>query len=51
MEETPRCVRPVGMKVAFLAVLLLLAAYGVLAELARGRRPVLIAGPGKRPPT
>jgi hypothetical protein len=33
------------MKLAFLAVLLLLAAYGAFAELTRGRRPALIRRP------
>jgi hypothetical protein len=51
MEDREPSARRVDMKLAFLAVLLLLAAYGVLAELARGRRPVLITRPGERPPT
>jgi hypothetical protein len=45
MEEGTPFARRVAMKVAFLAVLLLLAAYGALAELTRGRRPVLLARP------
>ena len=51
MEDREPAARRVDVKLAFLAVLLLLAAYGVLAELSRGRRPVLVARPRERPPT
>jgi hypothetical protein len=51
MEDRATFARRVGMKLAFLAALLLLAAYGAFAELARGRRPVLVAKPAERPPT
>jgi hypothetical protein len=51
MEDPVGFARPVDMKLALLAALLLLVAYGVVTELARGRRPVLVTRRPRRPPT
>jgi hypothetical protein len=45
MEESPAPARPVGMKLALLVILVLLAVLGAFIELVRGRRPVLVARP------
>jgi hypothetical protein len=45
MEEGTARARRVDMKLAFAIGLLLLALVGALAELMRGRRPVLLASP------
>jgi hypothetical protein len=43
MEDGRSLARRVGMKLALVIALLLLAVCGALAELVRGRQPVLIA--------
>jgi hypothetical protein len=43
MEEGVSNARPVDMKIALVIALLVLAVCGALAELVRGRQPVLIA--------
>jgi len=45
MEERAGAARPVSMRHALVAALLLLAVVGALVELLRGRRPVLLAAP------